>query len=255
MVYGTNFLTGRLCSLFLKLPSEKYTSNWPKNMGYAIKNKLSSQEIWQERIRGNDKDKLACPHSNETGMCPLEPFFFSKLKHQLLKWKQAIINDNYKWFSRNLWMAYEQRQSSTVRTTPFNFIPSSVLKHLLKGIFTLQLKLERLEYDLVIKILKKFQFFICSALSCSIILTVPSLASPWWRGKRLGHVIQTCIGNHLDANKLLWQQLTHIQNWDIVYAKQVSLSGFFRPLASFEILLIPLSMQNSTALHNVLIKW
>ena len=51
-------------------------------------------------------------------------------------------------------MAYEQRQSITVRTTPFNFIPSSVLKHLLKGkgIFTLQLNMERLEYALVIKL-------------------------------------------------------------------------------------------------------
>ena len=105
MVYGTNFLTGRLCSLFLKLPSEKYTSNWPKNMGYAIKNKLSSQEIWQERIRGNDKDKLACPHSNETGMCPLEPLFF-KIETSIIKMKAG----NYKWqlqmVLRNLWMAW-----------------------------------------------------------------------------------------------------------------------------------------------------
>ena len=59
----------------------------------------------------------------------------------------------FKKFMDGIWTAAVQHSKN-------NFIPSSVLKHLLKGkgIFTLQLNMERLEYALVIKLWKKFQF-------------------------------------------------------------------------------------------------
>ena len=159
-----------LCSTFSKPHNLSNAHNYfediptdpPVSLGQDWTNGRKSRvdSTYWELLNANDNDVLFLAVCLRGVKGHVSSPFFYKLKHQLLKWKQAIINDNYKWFSRNLWMAYEQRQSSTVRTTPFNFIPSSVLKHLLKGkgIFTLQLNMERLEYALVIKLWKKFQF-------------------------------------------------------------------------------------------------